>query len=187
MNSQNIIRYKEDIFSNFSGTIVDIETIGDFDQKFKNTDDSRFFASLQQTILGIFGRKGIRIFCANGNNNIGILGSLTLQILDKLEHPLFAFNSNFESCVWYHQLDKRIDFDGELQGKYKEFKSNARKSLGIPNYDDPFDDDGKACMLAWENGKYEKAIAHNRACLLKERDIFLLRGSIKPFPCEYNK
>jgi hypothetical protein len=35
-------------------------------------------------------------------------------------------------------------------------------------------------MYAWQNGEFDKAIAHNRACLMKERDILLRRGYRKP-------
>ena len=41
-------------------------------------------------------------------------------------------------------------------------------------------DNGKLCMEAWQKGQLEKAIAHNRSCLLKERDILLRRGFRKP-------
>ena len=182
-----ILRYKEDMASDFDGTVIDIETIGEFDKNPLYEDDSRRVKNLQQVILGLFGKKGIRIFCAKGKYEIQELNSLTTQILDKLERPFYAFNTNFESGVWFHQLDTKIIFDYELQGFPRENKGNARKSLGIPNYDDPFDDDGKLCMIAWERGQFDKAIAHNRACLLKERDILLKRGPFTPFLLEFNK
>jgi hypothetical protein len=39
---------------------------------------------------------------------------------------------------------------------------------------------GLQCSEAWKVGQFDKAIAHNRACLLKERDILIKRGCIKP-------
>ncbi len=59
-------------------------------------------------------------------------------------------------------------------------KAKAVRDLGIPNYDDPFYDKGLWCMNAWHNGEFDKAIAHNRACLLKERDILIKRRFRKP-------
>ena len=179
-----IIRFRQDISSDFDGTVIDIETTGYFCEQY---DDSRRCKDLSQVILGLFGRKGIRIFCAEGKKSIAELNTLTEQILDKIERPFYAFNTNFESSVWFHQLDKRIVFDYELQGFPRENKGNARKSLGIPNYDDPFDDNGKLCMIAWERGQFNKAIAHNRACLLKERDILLNRGSRAPNELSFNR
>ncbi len=75
----------------------------------------------------------------------------------------------------FYELGKVINFDGELQ-QGRESKANARSYLDIPNYDDPFYDKGFLCMQAWESGEFDRAMAHNRACLLKERDILLIRG-----------
>jgi hypothetical protein len=101
-------------------------------------------------------------------------------ILDSLERPFYAFQSEFERGVFFHQLGKRIDFDGELQRYRGESKGNARTELDILNYGDPFNDVGKLCMQAWLRGEFDRAIAHNRACLLKERDILIKRGFRKP-------
>ncbi|GAI48070.1 unnamed protein product, partial [marine sediment metagenome] len=86
-----------------------------------------------------------------------------------------------------HQLNKRIDFDGELQRYRGESKGNARTELDIPNYGDPFNDVGKLCMTAWENGQFDSAMAHNRACLLKERDILIKRGFREPDELKFMK
>lgn len=81
--------------------------------------------------------------------------------------------------VLFHYLDRKIIFDGELQ-LYYESKAQAVGNLDIDNYDDPFPNGGNQCRIAWEGGEFEQAIAHNRACLLKERDILLLRGAREP-------
>ena len=175
-----ILEHKEDITSDFNGTVIDIEATGEFNKLYKGKNDSREYEDFQQVILGLFGKKGISIFCAKGKEAIRELNSLTEQILDKLERPFFAFNTHFESSVFFHQLGKTIDFDGELQCYRGESKGKARAELYIPNYDDPFNDMGKLCMQAWLRGEFDKAIAHNRACLLKERDILLKRGFREP-------
>jgi len=182
-----IIEYKEDIASDFNGTIIDIEATGEFNKIYKGKNDSREYEDFQQVILGLFEKKGICIFCTKGKDAIRELNSLTEQILDKLERPFFAFNTHFESSVWFHQLDKKIIFDGELQKEKFESKASARETLRIPNYDDPFYDNGYLCMKAWENGEFDKAIAHNRACLLKERDILLKRGFRTPDELKFVK
>ena len=80
-----------------------------------------------------------------------------------------------------------IIFDGELQRMKYEKKSDVVRSLGIPNYGDPFYDNGRLCMEAWERGEFKKAIAHNKACLLKERDILLKRSCRTPNELKFNK
>ena len=73
-----------------------------------------------------------------------------------------------------------VEFHGELNKEKFEAKRIAVQALKIPNYGDPFNDNGKYCMNAWLSGEIDKAIAHNRSCLLKEKDILLKRGFRKP-------
>jgi len=184
-----IIEHKEDISSNFDGTIIDIETIGEFSNNklYKIYNDSRQCENILQVIFGFINKKGPHIFCAKGKAAINDLEILTEQILGRLERPFYAFNADFESSVWFHQLGKKIIFDRELNKEKYEKKSDAVKSLGIPNYGDPFYDNGRLCMEAWEKGDFDKAMAHNRACLLKERDILLKRRCRTPNELNFNK
>ncbi len=184
-----ILRHKEDMISDFEGTIIDIETIGEFSNNklYKIYNDSRQYESMQQVILGFINRQGLRIFCAQCKEAINDLKIITEKIIEKLERPFYAFNTDFENSVWFHQLGKTIIFDGELNKEKYEKKSDAVRSLGIPNYDDPFYDKGFLCMKAWENGEFDAAIAHNRACLLKERDILSKRGFRTPNELNFNK
>ncbi|MBI4187530.1 MAG: hypothetical protein HY530_08530 [Chloroflexi bacterium] len=170
-----IIEHKEDVSSDFEGTIIDIETIGEF----CNYPDSRRYKSIQLVILGFIHKHGCRIFCARGEDAIEELKEKTKALIDSLERPLYAFNSEFERSVLFYELGRRVDFGGELQ-QGRESKANACSEMGIPNYDDPFYDKGFLCMKAWQNGEFDKAMAHNRACLLKERDILIQRGFGKP-------
>ena len=170
-----IIEHKENISSNFEGTIIDIETIGEFDQQYRDTNDSRQYQHIQQVIFGSINSRALHIFCAQGMEAISQLKEKTEGILDSLERPFYALQSGFERGVLFHHLGKRIDFDGELQRYRGESKGNARAELDIPNYGDPFNDVGKLCMQAWLRGEFDAAIAHNRACLLKERDILIKR------------
>jgi len=172
-----IIERKEDISSNFEGTIIDIETTGEFCNQYP---DSRQYKDIQLVIFGFINRHALQILCAKGMRAIDELRERTGKIIDSMERPFYAFNCNFESGVLFYELGKKIVFDGELQKEKYESKVNAVGDLGIPNYDDPFYDRGFPCMKAWEAGEFEQAIAHNRACLLKERDILLKRGCIKP-------
>jgi hypothetical protein len=164
--------------SDFQGTVIDIETIGDFNRIYKF--DSTRCKDIQQVIFGYINKEDLHIYCARSASGIDKLKLMTPEIITQLSKPFYAFNCSFESGVWFHHVGIQIDFDGELQGEPFESKKEAVKRLGISNYDDPFFDSGFMCMSAWHRQDFEKAIAHNRACLLKERDILLKRGSCKP-------
>ena len=178
-----IIGHQEDINSDFEGTIIDIETVGDF----CNFYDSRRYKDITQVIFGYINKQHLHIYCAKGAEGITKLQESTKNILDTLERPFYAFNADFESSVWFHQLGKKVVFDGELNKEKYEKKSDAVSNLGIPNYEDPFYDNGLLCKEAWERGEFRKAIAHNKACLLKERDILLKRRPRTPNELNFNK
>jgi len=176
-----IIEHREDTSSNFEGTVIDIETVGGFLNQYP---DSRRYKDIQLVIFGFINRDALHILCAKGMRAINELRERTEKIMDSLERPFYAFNTDFERGVLFYELGKEIDFDGELQ-EDRESKANARSYLGIPNYDDPFYDNGYLCMKAWENGEFDRAIAHNRACLLKEKDILLKREFSEPAELEF--
>jgi hypothetical protein len=182
-----ISEHKELITSDFKGTVIDIETIGSFENNPLYRNDTRRMKNIKQVIFGYISSKELRILYAKDKESIEELNCLTVQILETLERPFYALNTSFESGVWFNQLQKKCTFDGELQKERFERKADARRYLKIPNYDDPFNDDGYACMIAWEKGQFDKAVAHNRACLLKERDILIKRGCTNPFPCQFIK
>ncbi len=169
--------YKETIVSDIKGTIIDIETVGDFNNIY---GDSRRYANIVSVIVGYIDNERLLIYCAMGKDEILELKLLTRESIKKLKKPFYAFNVEFEMCVFYHHVGIEEIFDGELNLEKYEKKSNAVRTLRIPNYDDPFFDNGFLCKEAWENNEYDKAIAHNRACLLKERDILLKRGFREP-------
>jgi len=168
-----IIECKEDVGSSFEGTIIDIETIGGFLNQYP---DSRRYKDIRLVIFGFINRYAFQIFCAKGIEAINELRERTGIIIDSLDRPFYAFNSEFERSVLFYELGKEIDFDGELNREKYESKLDAVRNWGIPNYEDPFYDNGFLCMKAWQDEEFDRAIAHNRACLLKEKDILLKRG-----------
>ncbi|TET17276.1 MAG: hypothetical protein E3J75_03020, partial [Dehalococcoidia bacterium] len=109
-----IIEHKEDINSDFEGTIIDIETTGEFDEHYRYTNDSREYQYMQEVIFGFINKHSLNIFCAKGREAISDLRAETQKLIDSLERPFYAFNCNFESGVLFHELGKKIDFDGEL-------------------------------------------------------------------------
>ncbi len=174
-----IIEHREDIGSEFQGTIIDIETIGNFN-KFYPPNDSRRYKDIKLVIFGFMNKSALHIYCARGIEAVTMLEKKLHDIIDNLEEPFYAFNCDFERGVCFHHLGREIYFEGELNIEKYEAKANAIRNLGIDNYDDPFNDDGYKCMLAWLNGKFGEAIAHNRACLLKEKEILTRRKYRKP-------
>ncbi len=179
-----IIEHKEDISSSFEGTIIDIETVGEFLNQYP---DSRRYKDIQLVIFGFINRYAFQIFCAKGTEAINELRERTGMIIDSLDRPFYAFNCEFERSVLFYELGKEIDFGGELNREKYESKLDAVRNLGIPNYEDPFYDNGFLCMLAWQDEEFDRAIAHNRACLLKEKDILLKRGFRKPDELKFIK
>ena len=171
-----IIEHKEEVSSDFEGTIIDIETIGEFRNQYF---DSRRYTDIQPVIFGFINKNALQILCARGTKAVNELNRRTDKLIVTLPRPFFAFNTGFERGVLFYAFGRQIDFDGELQEAY-ESKANVRSYLDIPNYDDPFFDNGYQCKTAWENGEFDRAIAHNRACLLKEKDILLKRGFRQP-------
>ncbi len=172
-----ILIQKEKIKSKFDGTIIDIETIGEFSNKYK---DSRIYKQIQSVIFGFIDNSGLSIYCAKNKESLGELEDKISPLLDNLKRPFYAFNCNFEMGVFFHSLNKEILFERELNERRYEKKATAVSKLNIPQYNDPFNDKGVLCKEAWLKGEIDKAIAHNRSCLLKERDILLKRSFRRP-------
>jgi len=174
-----IISHNEKSKFSFKGTIIDIETIGDFSREFAD-NDSRQYRGLTPTILGYIAKDELNVLCAKGTSALGELKEKIVEIVPSLKKPLFAFQSRFEQGVFHHSCGIKIKFNGELNKEIYEWKGNACTELDIPNYNDPFNNVGKYCVDAWFKGDYENAIKHNRSCLLKERDILPKRNYREP-------
>ena len=91
-----IIEHEEDIASDFEGTIIDVETIGEF---LNHYPDSRRYKNIQLVIFGFINSCTLKILCANGLEAIDELGERTSKIIDTLEKPFYAFNSAFERGI----------------------------------------------------------------------------------------
>ena len=172
-----VLIHQEQMESNFNGTIIDIETIGEFSNQY---NDSRKYKQIQTVIFGFINNSELSIHCAKSIESLEKLANKITQLLEGLKRPFYAFNCNFEMGVLFHSLKEIILFERELNEERYEAKRSAVSKLNIPQYGDPFNDNGALCMEAWLKGKIDLAIAHNRSCLLKERDILLKRGFRSP-------
>lgn len=179
-----MIIHSEMVNSKFKGTIIDIETVENFCNEYRDVD-SREYQKLIPLVLGYITPNELKIYCSKIDCSQKIEPTQNFkiaiaQLIPKLEKPLYAFQCCFEQGVLYHSLGIIINFDGELNREKYEWKGTAVASLGIENYDDPFNDIGIKCKEALDKGNIELSIKHNRSCLLKERDILLKRGYRKP-------
>jgi hypothetical protein len=185
---------------NYTGTIIDIETKGDYCRwyKCKTRDiniprDSREYQEHKLIIFGYINRQGFHIYCAKGNESIQELEEKARQLLTTLdkERPLCALNCHQEMSVFFHQLNLKILFDKELQSREYESKDDALRNLGIFNsFGDPFHNKPKGgflCSEAWKNGDFDNAIKHNQACLLKEQALLLKGRGITPIPLDFKE
>ena len=123
----------------FEGTIIDIETVGNF----SDYRDSRCYQKLVLTIFGYINDNKLKIFCAEGEEGITELRKNCSEIVGCLEKPFFAYNCSFERGVLYHSCGIQTEFDGDLMkekivGVKWENKREACVELGVSKYDDPF-------------------------------------------------
>ena len=168
----NIIHPKYNV-----GCIIDFETIGDF---IDSEDLTLRHQNIKPFIIGIYYLSNAcmtQYYLKKGTLN---KEQLSLALLN-LSEPFYAFSAMFEKSLIQIITGKTFDFR-ELQKPfsvtktYYEKKQYVCNSQCIPNYDDPYDGDGGLCTTDFEKGEVEKPLAHNRSCLLKERDILYTRG-----------
>lgn len=173
--------HEENIDSDFEGTIIDLETIGSFN----NYPDSRRYKNITPVIFGFIDNKKLKILCAKNQSSINLLKEKIKEILPTLKRPFHAFNSDFERGVLFHFLEEPVEFTSELNIKKFEKKEDIVEAKNIPQHGDPFRGNGFKCMESWLAGEIDEAIKHNKSCLLKERDILKLRGNRKPDHLEF--
>jgi hypothetical protein len=141
-------------------------------------------------IFGYINKEKLGITCVKQPSSLKRFKKSITDTIANLDPPFYAFNSIFERGVLHHFCGLNIQFDGELNTQRYESKRSTVHSLGIQNYDDPFFDDGNKCRMTWlresdplhesEVFSQRNSVKHNRSCLLKEKDILLLRGYRTP-------
>ena len=115
-----VIVHSEEIKSDFEGTIIDIETIGEFSRVHQ---DSRQYQNIIPVIFGYIDKNRLEIHCARKIESIEKLKNTVSQILPQLRKPLYAFNSVFEKGVLFNFSGIIVDFDGELNKE--KYESNG--------------------------------------------------------------
>lgn len=173
---------KEQADCNFEGTIVDLETIGPFTPVSSRRpefgqDFIRKYGKIKVTTVGTLSDGVLQIAIALGPEHLDKFGKKALSIVSQSDRPLYAFNKPFEEGCLFWISRNMLSFENELQEFPREKKERTVEKLGIPNYSDPYKGDGFRCVDAFIKGDLENIAKHNRACLLKERDILRIRGA----------
>jgi len=159
------------------GTIIDLETIGPFHDVLKGT---KRYKEVKPYLFGyLTGNMIVQKYVEKSDHIPALLGFLKETNFTKFPKPLYAFFVEFEIGVIYCSTGKRLLFDRELK-KGRGSKEELVKKFGISNYDDPFPGQGIRLIQEFENGNIVGSLRHNKACLLKERDILYRRGYADP-------
>jgi hypothetical protein len=156
------------------GTIIDLETIGTIQNKLNGLSK---YVLVRPYLFGyLFEKTMVQKYVEKPDHIpafIDFLGSMDL--FEFSERPFFAYNAEFERGVFYFSTGKTVPFDGDIK-KGKEGKEAVVRRLGIETYGDPFPGAGIKCIEEFEKGNISDCLAHNQACLLKEREILIREG-----------
>jgi len=170
------------------GTIIDIETIGEFCEGF----GVERYKQVRPITAGFLCDSTIEILYITGEaaNDFRRLKNAVESKLVRVKRPFYAFNAEFEMGVLHWFLGRSVKFDRDLMLKTVtacgnqvwESKRVLVKCLGIQNFDDPFWDLGYKVPDSWQRYQatgdkkfLEDIVLHNRACLLKEHAILNTR------------
>ena len=187
---RNILdRYKVE-YRTFKGAVIDLET-----EERPFLDELCGAARYKNCSVccGILDKNKVEIIAKTYNVSDDLFVRVVDEKVKRISHPYYAFNVGCDMALLSKLLGREIRFDRELQKKQYESKRNAVQTLGMPNFDDPFNGDGRLAAKAWtkhvethEKGCVENIIAHNCACLLKEYSILVRRGyrEIEPSSCK---
>ncbi|NHI93771.1 MAG: hypothetical protein EAX96_14890 [Candidatus Lokiarchaeota archaeon] len=149
------------------GTIIDLETIGKFNKRYKNYMQ---YKEVYPVIFGVITNQGMIIKYITHVDDIDELLDVIKCDLRKLPRPLWAFNCIFEQGIIKARFGMTIKFK-ELNAWRYESKRSAVKLFRISNFGDPFHGHGELVVDTWPE-YYDKCVKHNRACLLKELEIW---------------
>jgi len=167
----------------FVGAVIDLETDG---QPFTDNFHGAGRCKLQSAVsCAILNDNSVEVIAKTCYTPDGVFTKEVEKGLAQTEHPYYAFNAGFDIAIISKLLGKEVPFDRELQQFEFQSKGSYRKSLGIPNFDDPFHDNGRLAGVEWRNHLktrdkecVKKIMLHNLSCVLKEYCI-LVRGGYR--------
>ena len=164
----------------FIGAVIDLETDG---QPFSDNCPGAGRCKLQSAVsCAILNEDSVEVIAKTCETPDEVFAKKVEKSLAKTKHPYYAFNAGFDMAILSKLLGKKVPFERELQQVTYQAKGRYRQNLGIPNFDDPFHDNGRLAGLEWKNHLktkeregVKKIMAHNLTCVLKEYCI-LVRG-----------
>jgi hypothetical protein len=179
----NILTEYDVTHKGFIGAVIDVETDGEL---LSDNCHGAGRCKLQSAVCcGILTENGVEVIAKTWESPDWAFTKEVENGLAQTEHPYYAFNAGFDMAILSKLFGKEVAFDRELQQYNRQNKGFCRKSLGIPNFDDPFHDDGKLAGLEWKKHQktrekecVKKIIRHNLTCVLKEYCI-LVRGGYR--------
>jgi len=159
------------------GTIIDLETIGPLND---GLDGIERYKDVKPYLLGyLTGNTLVQKYVERSDDIPSLIEFIKETNFTDFPKPLYAFFVEFETGVIYCSAGRKLLFDRELK-KGKGGKENMVKKFRISNYDDPFPGQGIKLIEEFTNGNIVDSLRHNRACLLKERDILYRGGYALP-------
>ena len=166
------------------GTIIDLETIGPIRNEFR---DTRRYEKVKPYLFGYLnGNTIVQKYVEKPDHTPQLIHWIKEAIFSNLfQEPLYAFFTEFETGVIYCATGIKVNFDRELK-MGSGGKESIVKRFGIRAYDDPFPGAGIKCIEEFKRGNIENCLKHNKACLLKERDILFKRGFVDPNEIEFH-
>jgi hypothetical protein len=173
--------YEEEVETLFEGTIIDLETIGDF-ERVPYTEDMQDYLDrycmMKVTTIGTLSDGCLNVMIAYDDEHLKRFQKSVLSSVRSAERPLYAFNKSFEEgCVYWASSCELHHFDFDIQMHQGEKKQQVVRDLGLLDYNDPYLGEGWRCVGAFREGNLGEIIRHNRSCLLKEYGILRKRGS----------
>lgn len=179
----SILKKYEVNHKGFVGAVIDLETDG---QPFTDNCHGAGRCKLQSAVsCAILNENSIDVVAKTWESPDLAFTKEVEKGLAQTKHPYYAFNAGFDIAILSKLLSKEAQFDRELQQFEFQSKGSYRKSLGIPNFDDPFHDNGRLAGVEWKNHLktrerecITKIMTHNLACVLKEYCI-LVRGGYR--------
>lgn len=179
----NVLTKYEVNHKGFIGAVIDLETDG---QPFSDNCHGAGRCKLQSAVsCAILNEDSVEVIAKTWESPDGAFTEEVEKCLTQTKHPYYAFNSGFDMAILSKMLGNKVPFDRELQQFTYQSKGRYRQNLGIPNFDDPFHDNGRLAGLEWkkhlktrERECVKRIIAHNLTCVLKEYCI-LVRGGYR--------
>ncbi|MHA1637592.1 MAG: hypothetical protein ACTSUB_06200 [Candidatus Thorarchaeota archaeon] len=176
--------HREQVETTFEGTIIDIETVGEFRRvggfSPLGQDYLGRYKDMKITTVGFLSENELSVFFVKDAESLDNFRKKAISILKTRTAPTYAFNKSFEEgCYFWNSGQESLHIDNELQSFTGEKKENVVIKLGINKYDDPFHGEGRKCVSAFFQGNIDDIVKHNRACLLKENQILAKRGAKK--------